>query len=88
MDGRRPRGGGSVWIGVNIARVEELIAAGRMAKPGLDAFEARDETRTGIYAFEPAAMTLAPAYAKRFRDNRAAGSWFRNQAGYPPPPPG
>ena len=76
---RRPR---SIWSRVNVARVEELIAAGRMVKSGLDAYKARDEKRTGIYAFERAAMKLAPAYARRFRANQAAWSYFRDQAAW------
>ena len=76
---RRPR---SAWSRVNIARVEELIAAGRMAEAGLAAFRARDEKRTGIYSFERAAMKLVPPLAKKFRANPAAWSFFRDQAAW------
>src|SRR5260370_1060901 len=56
---RRPR---SIWSLVNIAHVRRLIKAGRMTKPGLAAFEARDERRTGIYSFERRAARFTPAY--------------------------
>ena len=76
---RRPR---SIWSRVNIARVGELIAAGRMTKPGLDAFKAREAKRSGIYSFERAAMKLAPAYARRFQRSRTAWSYFRDQSAW------
>lgn len=74
---RKPR---SIWSRVNVAHVERLIAAGRMAKPGLAAYAARDEKRTGLYAFERRAMTLAPAYARTFRANAGAWSFFQAQS--------
>ena len=46
---RRPR---SIWSRVNIAHVERLKKAARMAQAGLAAFEARDELRTRLYSFE------------------------------------
>jgi uncharacterized protein YdeI (YjbR/CyaY-like superfamily) len=73
---RRPR---SIWSRVNIAHVERLTNAGRMRKPGLAAFEARTEERTGVYSFERPA-TLAPAYARIFRTNAAAWLYYQAQA--------
>lgn len=74
-----PRKPKSIWSRVNLGRVEELIAEGRMAKPGLDAYEARDRARTGLYSFERAAMKLAPAYLKRLRAGAAAWRFFQGQ---------
>ncbi len=74
---RQPR---STWSRVNIAHVERLIKTGRMAKPGLAAFQAREEARTGLYSFERKAMKLAPAYAKRFRADRRAWAYFQSEA--------
>ena len=37
----------SIWSAVNIAKVEALRQAGRMAPPGLAMFEARDPKRAG-----------------------------------------
>jgi uncharacterized protein YdeI (YjbR/CyaY-like superfamily) len=73
---RRPR---SIWSRVNIAHVERLTKAGRMREPGLAAFEARTEARTGVYSFERPAP-LAVAYAKHFRAHAAAWEYYQSQA--------
>ena len=73
---RQPR---SIWSHVNIGHAERLTKAGRMRKPGLAAFEARTEERTGVYSFERQA-TLAPAYAKHFRAHAAAWEYYQSQA--------
>jgi uncharacterized protein YdeI (YjbR/CyaY-like superfamily) len=74
---RKPR---STWSRVNVAHVERLVAAGRMAKPGRTAYAAREAERTGLYSFERRAMTLAPAYARAFRAHAAAWTFFQAQA--------
>lgn len=74
---RKPR---SIWSRINVAHVERLLAAGRMAKPGLAAFEKREESRTGLYSFERRAMALAPAYLEAFRASEAAWAYFQEQA--------
>jgi uncharacterized protein YdeI (YjbR/CyaY-like superfamily) len=73
---RRPR---SIWSRVNIDRVQRLIQAGRMAKPGLAAFETRTEARTGLYSFERAAVALPPAAVRRFRAKEKAWRYFQAQ---------
>ena len=75
-----PRKARSIWSRVNLARVEELIAEGRMAKPGLDVYRGRDQERTGLYSFERAAMKLAPAYVRRLRADTAAWRFYQGQA--------
>ncbi len=74
---RKPR---SIWSRVNVAHVERLQRAGRMARAGEAAFAARDESRTGIYAFERAAVALAPEFRKELRTNRAAWKCFQQEA--------
>ncbi len=74
---RKPR---SIWSRVNVAHVERLIEAGRMASPGLAAYAARDDARTGIYSFERRAATLAPAYARAFRAETRAWTFFQAEA--------
>jgi uncharacterized protein YdeI (YjbR/CyaY-like superfamily) len=74
-----PRKRRSTWSRVNVAHVERLIAAGRMAKPGLAAYAARVEERTGLYSFERQAMTLDPTYARAFRANAEAWAFFQAQ---------
>lgn len=80
---RRPQ---SIWSNVNIKRVGELIAAGRMAPPGLAAFERRAATRSGIYSYENTAPRPSDAFGERelakFRTNKRAWAFFEAQAPY------
>ena len=72
-----PRKARSTWSRVNVAHAERLIRAGRMARPGLAAFEAREEERTGVYSFERRALRLSPAGAAAFRAEAAAWRFFQ-----------
>jgi len=74
-----PRKSRSTWSLVNIARVERLLAAGRMRPPGVTAFLARDPARTGIYSFEQKRVALTTAHARRFRAESKAWTWFATQ---------
>lgn len=74
-----PRAARSTWSLVNVARVKQLTAAGRMRAPGLRAFEARDAKRTGIYSFEQKKVALTPADRKRFQQAAKAWAWFSAQ---------
>lgn len=73
---RRPR---SIWSRVNVRHVERLLAEGRMAGPGVAAYRARDEARTGVYSFERAAAAFSPELLRRFRAARAAWRFFEAQ---------
>ena len=73
---RRPR---SVWSAVNIGRAGELTREGRMWPAGVKAFEARDENRSRIYAYEQREQGLAEPYAKKMRRNKAAWKFFQAQ---------
>jgi uncharacterized protein YdeI (YjbR/CyaY-like superfamily) len=76
-----PRRKRSIWSAVNVAKVAELRAAGRMRPSGEAAFEARLADRTAIYSFEqPHDPELAPAEEARFRANEAAWAWFSAKA--------
>jgi len=76
-----PRRKGSIWSAVNVAKVAELRAAGRMRPAGEAAFEARRADRTGIYSFEQARdPELAPEETARFRADAAAWTWFSARA--------
>jgi len=76
---RKPR---SIWSRINVGHVERLMKTGRMTKVGMAAFEARDEKRTGVYAFENRPKELAPELAKTFKANRDAWVFFEKQAPY------
>ncbi len=74
---RRPR---STWSAVNVKRVGELVAAGRMKPEGLRAFEERAPERTGIYAYERRHdARLERGEERQFRDSPAAWMWFEGQ---------
>jgi uncharacterized protein YdeI (YjbR/CyaY-like superfamily) len=76
-----PRRKRSIWSAVNVAKIAELRAAGRLRPAGEAAFEARLADRTAIYSFEqPHDPELAPAEEARFRANEAAWAWFSAKA--------
>ena len=72
-----PRRKGSNWSAINIAKVAELTAQGRMRPAGLAAFEARTEARLGVYSYEQRHLTtLEPEEEAMFRANEAAWAWW------------
>jgi uncharacterized protein YdeI (YjbR/CyaY-like superfamily) len=74
---RKPR---STWSTVNVARVEQLVAEGRMQPAGLRTFEARSDDNSGIYAYEQRqAARLEPDQEREFRANEAAWEYFRSR---------
>ena len=76
-----PRTPRSIWSNVNIKRVGELKAAGRMHEAGLAAFAKRDEARSGIYSYERQVQAkLDPASMKALKADRAAYEFFERQA--------
>ena len=75
---RRPTG---IWSAVNIRRMGELIAEGRVLPAGLAAFERRSEEKSKIYAYEQRhSAVLDPAFEKEFKKNRAAWKYFQGEA--------
>lgn len=75
-----PRRPGSIWSNVNIAKIQALIAAGRMRPAGIAAFEARSAARSGVYSFERSdEARLETAEAAAFRRERAAWRFFEAQ---------
>jgi uncharacterized protein YdeI (YjbR/CyaY-like superfamily) len=73
---RRPK---SNWSLKNIRRVEELTDLGRMAPPGVAAFERRDTSEAGTYSFEQANPAFGEDLEKRFRRNRKAWRFWEEQ---------
>ncbi len=76
---RKPR---SIWSLINVNHVERLKKEGRMDPAGLEAYARRDPKRTGIYSFENEPHKLAPAYEKKFRQNKSAWKFFEEQPPY------
>jgi uncharacterized protein YdeI (YjbR/CyaY-like superfamily) len=73
---RKPR---SNWSPVNVRHAQRLIAAGRMTGAGLAAFQSRDETRTGVYAFERKTTELPPEYRQAFEAHAEAWAYFQQR---------
>lgn len=77
-----PRRPTSIWSKINIRRVGELTAAGRMRPPGHAAFEKRDPARS--YSSDPDSdqVGLGPDQEAQFRKNRKAWKFFQAQPPY------
>jgi uncharacterized protein YdeI (YjbR/CyaY-like superfamily) len=74
-----PRRRGSIWSAINIKRARELSDKGLMKPPGMAAFGARKENRSGIYSYEQRTAKLDAPYEKRLRQNKAAWDFFYAQ---------
>jgi len=75
-----PRKAKSVWSRVNVRKAEALKKAGRMARAGLTAFDARDAGRTGLYSFEQRRQVrFDRASLETFRGRARAWAFFRAQ---------
>lgn len=76
-----PRRRTSSWSAINLARVSELRAAGRMHEAGIRAFEERDRRKDQTYSYERPPQELPPEWLERFRSDATA--WARWQAETP-----
>lgn len=74
-----PRKSRSIWSGVNIRRVEELLRQGRMTPAGIRAFEARKENRVGRYSYEQRRERLPAPYEGRLKANAKAWAYWQSQ---------
>jgi uncharacterized protein YdeI (YjbR/CyaY-like superfamily) len=85
VDGERycnrftPRRKGSSWSDVNIRRVAELEAQGRMLPGGLAAFAVRVEAKSRQYSYENRPQTLGEPYEQQFQQHEAAWAFFTAQ---------
>jgi uncharacterized protein YdeI (YjbR/CyaY-like superfamily) len=72
-----PRKAGSIWSAVNIAKIADLRAQGRLLPAGEAAFARRSEERSRIYAHErETPAELAPEDADLFQAQPAAWAYF------------
>jgi len=72
-----PRKPGSNWSAVNIAKVGQLRAQGRMRPAGERAFAQRTAERSAVYSYEqPATAELSAAELRAFRRDKAAWRFF------------
>lgn len=74
-----PRKRGSIWSSVNIGRAKALITAGQMRPPGLTAYQARKEYKSGIYSYEQRTVDLPDPYGRLLKKNKAAWTFFQAQ---------
>jgi uncharacterized protein YdeI (YjbR/CyaY-like superfamily) len=74
-----PRKPDSNWSLVNIKKVEELSGKGLMKKSGMEAFNKRKESKSGIYSFENAFPALDSHLEEIFKANKNAWEFFTNQ---------
>lgn len=75
-----PRRTDSHWSSKNIQMVEELIEQGRMKKPGLNAYEKRDEKNSRRASFEQESVKLKKEYEDQIRQNKQAWKFFEELA--------
>jgi uncharacterized protein YdeI (YjbR/CyaY-like superfamily) len=75
-----PRKGKSIWSQVNIRRIEELMAEGRVHRAGLAVYERRDPRLQKLYSHENRDAGLPPAYEKKFRADKKAWAAFQAMA--------
>src|SRR6266852_2765157 len=75
-----PRRKRSTWSAVNIRRFAELDGLGLVHPSGRAAFEARDEARSRIYAYENRTAGLDESRETEFRKHKAAWKFFEAQA--------
>lgn len=75
-----PRRKNSNWSAINIRRVAELEAAGRMQPAGRRAFEERNLSKSDAYSYEHSVATMGPEVEATFRASDSAWAWFERAA--------
>jgi uncharacterized protein YdeI (YjbR/CyaY-like superfamily) len=75
-----PRKLTSIWSNVNIKKVGELKKKGLMKKPGLDVYNNRKDSKSGIYSFEREITKLDSNFEGIFKANKTAWDFFVKQA--------
>ncbi|UYN90454.1 MAG: YdeI/OmpD-associated family protein [Anaerolineales bacterium] len=74
-----PRRKGSHWSAVNLKRVLELQAEGRMTPAGMKAYEERDPAKSQQYSSEQQGVALPTTLEARFKKNKQAWTFFNQQ---------
>ena len=75
-----PRKPTSIWSDINIRKIEELKQKGLMRKPGLEAFDRRKDSRSGVYSYENGMTRLDSNLEEIFKANKEAWAFFIKQA--------
>jgi uncharacterized protein YdeI (YjbR/CyaY-like superfamily) len=74
-----PRRRTSIWSAINIAKIGELTAAGRMHPAGLRAFEDRDRRKDASYSYSRQPQELPPDLVARFEADEAAWEFWQSR---------
>jgi uncharacterized protein YdeI (YjbR/CyaY-like superfamily) len=74
-----PRRRGSGWSAINIARMAELEAAGRVHPSGRRAFEERDRRKDASYSYERPPQSLPDDWRARFESDANAWSYWQSE---------
>lgn len=74
-----PRTPHSIWSAVNLLKMEQLIAEGRVQPAGLATFEGRDKRQAGKYSYENAPNRSMPPTKHSSVPIRRHGSIFRHR---------
>jgi len=72
-----PRKRTSHWSDININKIKQLQAQGRMRESGLRAFRQRDKKRSRRASYEQKSVKFPVEYEERFKKNREAWKYFR-----------
>jgi uncharacterized protein YdeI (YjbR/CyaY-like superfamily) len=75
-----PRRPTSIWSKINIDKIGELMKKGLMYPSGLEAFNRRKASKSGIYSFENEPEKLTDSLEAGFRINKSAWDFFKLQA--------
>ena len=70
----------SIWSNVNIKKAEYLIKEGKMEPAGLEAFQKRNETSSGIYSYEKTGTVFSDDIRNHFKSDKAAWEYFERQS--------
>lgn len=78
-----PRKPASAWSAVNLAKMEALLAEGRVKPAGLAAYERRSEAKSRIYSYEQRRQaTFPPSSRAASAPRRGPGSSSPRSPGY------
>jgi uncharacterized protein YdeI (YjbR/CyaY-like superfamily) len=75
-----PRKPTSIWSNVNIKKAEELNRKGLMKQSGLEVFNNRKTSKSGIYSFENEPSKLNDSFENIFKASKLAWEFFLKQA--------
>lgn len=72
-----PRRKGSIWSAINVAKVKQLEAAGKMRPAGIEAFAHRTERKTAVYAYEQqGVLPFSDDELRQFKRDKDAWACF------------